>query len=505
MYDWSNGGTTATITNLIAGTYTVTATDINGNTGESTYNVTEPDILMGFIVNQTNVDCSGGNTGSATINATGGTEPYLYLWPDGSMANMNNNLAAGNFDVTVTDTNNCTDLINITISQAAPFLVEVIPDGGIICPGTILNLSALPSGGFTPYNYQWSNGGITQSITVANIGTYTVTVTDNAGCTSDDSVIVSSHPVFTIDVEGTDESIPGANDGTVTVNITNGSSTYEYIWSNAATTQTITDLTPGNYSVTVTDINTNCQENGSITIGTGACNVNLTLIPRNPICANSNDGFIDVFISGGQGPFTYLWSTGDTILNLGILPCESYSLTVTDVLGCTDEEETEIICPDPIILDFQTDTISCSNPTACANVTVSGGTSPYTYNWSNGLAGNFQCGLVADEYMITVTSSEGCAGISSFSIETTDSLEIVLVLTHESETGASDGKAVAFVMGGIAPYQYLWSTGETGTSISMLSEGLYSLTVTDASGCTTIEDFMIDVNVCPFDIFFNPK
>jgi len=505
MYDWSNGQTGTTITNLNAGNYSVTATDANGNTGEESYTVTEPDVLMGFIVNQTNVGCSGGNTGSATVDAVGGTSPYLYLWPDGSMAITNNNLSAGTFDVTVTDSNNCTDLINITISQGAPFTVDVIPDGGIICPGSVLNLSALPSGGFTPYNYLWSNGNTTQSITIANAGTYSVTVTDNTGCESGDTVLVTSHPVFTIDVTGTDESVPGANDGTATLNITNGNSNYNYNWSNGGTTQTITNLTPGNYSVTVTDTNTNCQTMGSTTIGTGACDVNLTLIPSNPDCANSNDGFIDVFISGGLGPFTYLWSTGDTILNLGFLDCGEYSLTVTDVLGCTDEQVAEIVCPDPIILEFQTDTITCSNPTACANVIVTGGTGPYDYDWSNGSNGNFQCGLAAEEYTVTVTSSEGCIGISSFMIETTDSLEIVLALTDESVEGAADGKAVAFVMGGVEPYQYLWSTGETGNTISNLTEGLYSLTVTDASGCTTVENFNIEVSVCPFDIFLVPS
>jgi len=300
-YLWSNGAITATTTNLPAGNYNVTVTDDNGCTATANGTITEPTVLVASASINANVTCNGGTDGGITVSPSGGTSPYTYLWSNGATTATNNNIAAGNYSVTVTDNNGCTATANGTITEPPVLAGSVSTDANVSCNGgTDGSLTVIPSGGTPPYNYLWSNGAISATTTNLPAGNYNVTITDSNGCTATANGTITEPVALTATISATGVTSIGGTDGTASVIVSGGTLPYTYSWSpSGGTSATATGLSAGTYTCTITDNN--------------ACSIMKSVEVEEPI-SPENLPFVESFDnvsgdnSGAQG--TYVFPAG---------------------------------------------------------------------------------------------------------------------------------------------------------------------------------------------------
>ena len=339
-YIWNNGETTEDISNLNAGTYTVTVTDANGCVTTATATISQPAGSLTATVSVTqNVNCFGGSNGSIDLTATDGTAPYTYQWNNGATTEDISNLSAGTYAVTVTDANGCSFTISATITQPN----AALNGSGVVTQNVSCNAGANGTidltvvDGTAPYTYSWSNGETTEDISNLAAGTYTVTVTDANGCTFTTSLTVTQPAAAlntNISITQNVLCYGGAN-GSIDLTATDGTAPYTYIWSNGATTEDITNLTAGTYTVTVTDAN-GCTTTATGTVTQPSASLSAgTSVTQNVSCNGGNNGSITLTVNGGTAPYTYNWSNGDTTQNIGNLASGNYAVTITDANGCT--------------------------------------------------------------------------------------------------------------------------------------------------------------------------
>ena len=253
-FAWSNSATTASITGLSAGSYTVTVTDANSCTSTSSVAITEPAILVASASTTQNVTIFGSNDGSATVNESGGTPNYTYNWSNGGTAATITNLFSGTYSVTITDGNGCTAVDQVTINEPNSIELSMRLDSNVSCTGgTNGGASVSITGGVKPYSVLWSNSLTDSTITGLAAGTYSVTVTDaNGGTAVNDTTITEPAQLVATANLVNSASCAATNDGAAQVSITGGSLPYSIIWSNSATTAAINSLFAGTYTVTVT-------------------------------------------------------------------------------------------------------------------------------------------------------------------------------------------------------------------------------------------------------------
>ncbi len=331
-YAWSNSSTNDSITGLCPGIYSVLVTDAGGCTLTQTFIINSfPALTLSVI--PTNPNCNPG-TGSANATPGGGTAPYSYVWSNSQTVQNATGLTSGTYTATITDANGCT--ITDTVSISIPTVLTLTATStNPICSNGTGSANAIPGGGTSPYYYLWSNAQTTQNATGLAAGTYTVTITDTNGCTITATITITVPPAITATTSSTPSACSGGT-GTATVNAGNGTAPYSYLWTPGnQTTQTATGLSPGNYTVIITDAN-NCTASQTITVGsTGG-----------PTAFTGNDTTIilgsSVYLSAGGG-VSYSWSPA---AGLSCVTCQNpiatpattttYCVTVYDSSGCTD-------------------------------------------------------------------------------------------------------------------------------------------------------------------------
>ncbi len=495
-YDWSSGNSGATASNLPAGTHMVTATDDNGCTQEIDIVIDEPTVLNIAEDNVIDALCEGNSDGEAEVSASGGTSPYDFEWSNGQSGANATNLAAGTYDVTVTDDNGCTEELTITIAEPTALVLTEDTTTDVLCNGEDNgSASVSTNGGTGPYDYEWSNGDNGSTANNLPAGSHTVTVTDDNGCTEEISVLINEPPVLTLALDSsTDALCNGSDDGTASVSGGGGTAPYSYAWSNGSTGDSANDLPAGTHSVTLTDDN-GCTESIDITVDEPA-EVSLSEIANaDASCFGIDDGSSTVQGSGGTAPYTYQWSSGQSTASVNDLAAGSYTITVTDANDCTTEISINIDEPEIVVLveDNHTDALCFGSSDGTATVSSSGGSLPHSYAWSNGQSGSFASGLAAGTLTVTVTDANGCT--NEIDVTIGEAAELLLDETNNLAANcnsSSDGSASVAGSGGTPPYTYQWSNGQTGASATNLAAGSYSVVVTDANGCTESVDVIID-------------
>jgi uncharacterized repeat protein (TIGR01451 family)/gliding motility-associated-like protein len=432
-YQWSASAgsqTTQTAANLAAGTHTVVVTDANGCTLEQGVVIDcVPNCDATISVdNVTHVLCTGDTTGSATVSASSVLNPgatFTFTWNTvppqvdaGVTSSTASGLGAGVYTVSVTiDGTLCQPVQqSITITEPSDALnvsaTSTDETGPTTGDGTA---TANPTGGTPPYTYVWSPGGeTTQTITGLSAGTYTVTVTDANGCIATASTTVNpgSCRDLAANASSTPVSCNGGNDGTATVGVTGGLGPFSYSWSpGGQTTQTITGLTAGVYTVTVTDQSTLCTATSTTTVNQpGALSSGIAV--TNVACFGDNSGSLDLTVTGGTPPYTFLWSPGgETTEDLFNLVAGTYSVVITDANGCTKSDSATVMQPSAelsLAIISQTD-ILC-NESSSVTVEATGGTPPYLYALDGGTpqaSGTFT-NLSQGNHSIVVVDANGC-------------------------------------------------------------------------------------------------
>jgi hypothetical protein len=307
-FEWSNGANTATINNLEPGIYFVTVSDSNGCSKAGNSEVESPPAILLFFSGQ-DVSCFGASDGSASTSVTSGTSGYSYLWSNGSNTESINNVIAGNYEVTVTDNTGCTTEGNYTIESPTELDV-VISVIDVSAPGEADGSAiALVNGGIPGYNFLWSTGETTDQINDLQAGDYTLTVTDENGCSEEVFFTISSPDCgLSVSIAIDPVTCYGNQNGAATAGYSGSSGNVEFLWSTGDTNQTISNIGAGSYSVTITDIN--CIAISSVILtDPPAISVQVT---AEPTACNEATGSATVAANGGTGPSSYLWSNGET-------------------------------------------------------------------------------------------------------------------------------------------------------------------------------------------------
>lgn len=483
-YQWSDGSTNEVLTNIAAGTYSVTVIDANGCTADAEVTLNDIEGILLAVNDVTNNTCNGEGNGSATISANGGVGNYTYLWSNGGTNPTEVDLVAGTYTVTVTDIGGCLGMISFDITEPLPFAVnETI--NNISCndinDGSI---SVSPTGGTGALTLAWNTGSSETSISDLVPGLYSVEITDELGCNEEFEFVITEPEEIVLDITSTiAPQCPGDSTGMIDITATGGTGTLSYLWSTGSTESSISDLEQGDYSLTVTDEN-GCFSAANYTLDDPA---ELTVEPNFvlPTCNDSEDGSITVAPSGGNGEYTYIWCNDDNTETTSSLGAGTYSLTITDGNNCSKAIDFTLDAPlgiDPNV-SFTDVTVNGAND-GTATASPLNGTGPYSYTWSNGETTASISNLMPGAYALTVTDSNDCMAEASIVINNGDcNIVPTANITDISCFDASDGNIEIVLEGAVSPISYSWNNGDTESSISNLNVGLYSVTATDANGC----------------------
>ncbi|MBI4647678.1 MAG: T9SS type A sorting domain-containing protein [Bacteroidia bacterium] len=503
-YIWSDGATNDSRSSLCPGKYFATVTDSLLCIGVITVEIHEPESLsVSFYVDEP--ECYNINNGAITAIPVGGSCPYYYQWNNGDTSASLSGLSPGTYAVIITDINNCTAVDSVQIT-APPLLMAIIMATNVTCySGNDGSATVAASGGTPPYTYLWNTGASTDALQGVSAGIYYFTITDAHGCNLAENISVSEPAQLeAIITSSTDVSCNGGNNGTAIVTAYGGISPYSFLWPSLNTTSVETNLFAGSYVVTVTDYN-GCTATAIAVINEPEP-VSVTKNIINVSCFGGSNGSIDITATGGAPGYNYLWSTSATTQDIISLASASYSLTITDSLLCTAIDSFLITQPDR--LEIIVDTIvnaSCNGYfNGTIDIAAAGGTSPYSYNWSNGHTSASLSGLSAGSYYLTITDNNGCYYDTSFTVTQPAILEAAASATDVTCYGYCDGQGFVSVTGGTFPYTYIWdaATGNQTTQTAVnLCSGAYNITVNDANGC--ISDTVAIVNQ-PSEITLTP-
>lgn len=507
-YAWSNSATTQNVSGLGDGTYTVTVTDANSCTTVASATITEPTEIE--IINSViNASCNGSSTGSIDVIITGGTGSYSFEWSNTATSEDLLNIPAGNYSITVTDTNGCTMDDSFSVAEPEPLSITVSGDNAV-CGASNGKASVTVMGGAGGFTFEWSNGSTNDTINNLAAGTYYITVTDLNNCTANDSVIISSVSTGTLQVTSINHvTCNGGNNGAITVDISGGSAPYTYEWSHDSMLNlpTAGGLAAGTYSVTITD-GSLCVSDTTITITEPTLLSVLNNSVIHNLCYGDQSGTITAVASGGTPAYTFLWSNTETTATISNLAAGDYTVTVSDSNGCTTTATTTINEPSQLspAVDTQTGILCYGDCNGIGSVTVTGGTPPYQYawpgsTWDQALNNN----LCAASHTVTVTDVNGCTATTVINISGPAELIIQNTdITAVTCFGNNDGSVTINATGGTAPAGYTYqleSLSQSSNTFTGLAAGTYGITVTDNNGCTvttTVQvnepmDMMIDL------------
>ena len=448
-------------------------------------------------ITKSNNTCFGDTKGFASVAVKDGKPPYSYSWSTGDTSFNVSGLAAGTYTVEVTDDLGRVVEESVTITEPTEIvLAETIKN--VSCNGqNDGEISITVTGGRFPYVYQWSNGKKTNSISGLAPDDYTVMVTDANGCVQEKTFTITEPDVLVASVGNqTDVSVYGGSDGAGTINVTGGTEPYTYDWTpSVSSTDTASNLKAGTYTVLITDAN-GCTATQQVDITEPVPPYQVVLVSQSDAtCNGANDGAITIDVTGENPPFKYLWSpSGKTTSSISGLSAGEHTVTVTDDKGEKVIETFTILEPTAITAIIEeVSNVTCNgNNDGSATVTATGGEGAFTYLWSNGETTAKANNLKAGSHFVLVTDANGCQVTENVTIAE----PAALVVTASSQTdvscnGQSDGAITVTTAGGDAPYNYSWSNGQAGATLNNLSGGAYTVTVTDANGCTATQSFTI--------------
>jgi len=480
-------------TSLGNGTYTCSIDDANGCSSTQVFTITQPAILSATNT-QTNVNCTGGNSGSAGVTVSGGSPAYTYSWQPspgtGQGSNSAGGLNAGTYTCAVTDNHVC-PLNNVfTITQPAASLSAVGSSVNAACGQSNGSATCTVSGGTSGYTYSWNPGGTTGS-TAANLpaGSYTCLVTDAKGCVKSDTVMVSnsSGPTASL-LSSAGASCNGSCNGNAVVTASGGSGTLTYSWNPAPGagqgTASASLLCAGNYTCTILDANA-CKVTQSVVIAQPTV---LSIASANQTNVSCNggpgNGQATVTAGGGTPAYTYSWNpapgTGQGTPSCGGLTPGNYTCTLTDNAGCTTSKTVVITQPALLTASIAAVPSTCNQANGTASVTPSGGSGSYTYSWSpaGGLAST-TVGVPAGSYTCLITDSLGCTKKDTISLTNTGTLPVAVITPSSPLSFCQNDSTVLQASGGSA---YSWSTGASTPSIVVKNAGTYTVVVTNSCG-----------------------
>jgi gliding motility-associated-like protein len=427
--------------------------------------------------------CYGMGNTSVEAQVFSGQAPYNYAWNNGSTDQMLADVAAGNYQVTITDAQGCSASTSVAVNEAPELVTGIIPTPVSCFGGSNGQAIAYASGGTWPYTFSWETGQTSAQVGGLNAGPYTVTLTDAHGCSASTSVSISEPSALVPAANWGATSCFGGNDAIATASASGGTSPYTFLWNTGQTSAQVSGLSSGPYNVTLTDAHGcsasttgNIQEPGLLVANTLAGAVS---------CFGGNNATASAQCTGGTGPYYFLWNNGQTTAQLAGLSAGTYTVTATDAQGCTAVQWASVDQSALLVSTAVSVVTPCfGGNDGAVSIQSNGGQAPYQYQWSNGQSGTSMSGLAAGLYSVTTTDALGCTTINTTVVG--QPTPVVLNVTSGSVScfGGANGSLMATTGGGTGPYSIAWSNGQIGITANGLSAGTYTLTATDAQGCT---------------------
>jgi hypothetical protein len=518
-YLWSGNGTgiiaTIAVQNtLSAGSYMVTVTDDNGcSASVNSMVITQPQKI---VFKNTTVTPINGSLGEVNLSVQGGTPAYTYSWsgPSGYTATTEDIdllTSAGNYTVTVTDQNSCNSDTTVLIIDSNNLYAYISDKKEVGCfGGTDGSITITPeTNDLNPdFSYEWTGPdgytATTAAISGLKAGTYSVTVTDatpdpDKTYTITDIVITQPAAVLSVTTTPGNPLCAGGSTGFVDADAAGGTLPYTYSWKKNGTdltenTEVISQLSHGNYEVTVTDANS-CPATTTATLtNPSAISVNSAIVTPVTCIGTKNDGSIALNVSGGTGTLNYRWSNGLTSPNISLLSPGTYICTITDANKCFTTTTQTVGQPAAITAGFSNANVSCFGGTnGSIDLTPAGGNNgTYTYAWSSGAVSEDLSGITAGNYSVTITDSKNCEKLFTTSITEPTELNISqTALQNVNCNGLTNGSISVSASGGTSPYLWSWSNSQTGPVASNLAAGSYTVTAIDNKNCTKDAVFVI--------------
>lgn len=485
----STTGATVTASPTTTTTYTVTGTNAAGCVSVATATVT---VGTGPVLttSMTPVLCNGGATGTATVTPASGSG-YTYSWaPTGGSSSTATGLIAGTYTATVS-LGTCSSTTTVIVTQPT-ILNATTSQVNILCNGAATgSASVVPSGGAGGYTYSWApSGGISATATGLVAGTYTCTITDANLCSITRTFTITQPTVLTATTSQTNVLCFGNSTGSASVVASGGVGGYTYIWApSGGTSATATGLAAGTYTCTIRDANL-CQTTRVFTITQPAAPLSNAVTQTNVLCNGSSTGSATVTPSGGTAGYTYTWfpSVSTTSIATG-LAASNYTCTVTDLNGCTATNIFTITQPTALNATLTATTATCSQANGSATASsVSGGVGGYTYSWTpTGGSAVTASSITPGSYTLQITDANGCSITRTVVVPNLGGPTAGISTTNNVTcNGLNNGSITAFASGGTGVLTYSWSpVGGTGLVASGLAPNTYTITVTDATGCTS--------------------
>jgi gliding motility-associated-like protein len=495
-YSWApTGGTGATASGLCAGTYTCTISSPAGCSITKTFTITQPPAITAT-QSQVNVTCNGSCNGSATVVASGGTGTYTYSWaPSGGTSATASGLCAGSYTCTISSPAGCSINVSFTITQP-PAITATQSQTNVTCNGACNGTATVvASGGNGTYTYAWApSGGTGATASGLCAGSYTCTISSPAGCSITKTFTITQPPAFTVTPSQVNVTCNGTCNGSATVVVGGGTPPYTYSWApTGGTGSTTSSLCAGTYTCTYTDA-AGCTGTQTFSI-TQPTAITATTSFVSATCGNAN-GSATATPSGGVGPYTYLWSPGGQTTQTAInLVAGTYTCAIHDFNGCL--LTVTVTVPNagsPALTVTAFTNVTCNG--ACngtATVSASGGTGPYTYNWTpTGGTGTNATGLCPGTYTCTVTDANGCTATATVLITQPPAITATSSQVNVTCNAACNGSATVVASGGTGTYTYAWApSGGTGATASGLCAGSYTCTISSPAGCSITQTFNI--------------
>ena len=487
---WNDGVITEDRNSMATGNYSVTINDNNLCSAQLSVSIGS---ASGLNISETHstVTCNGLSDANININVTGGSLPYTFMWNDATVSQNRANIPAGNYSVSATDNNGC--IISTGINIAEPTLLNLTQThNNVLCKGGnsgSINITA--TGATLPYTYVWNDGTLTEDRNNIVAGNYSVTTTDNNSCSALLAVVITEPSAINISETHTDILCNGGATGSINITSVGGTSPYTYYWNDGGISEDRSNISIGNYLLTVTDNNL-CTSTLSVNIVQPAPVV-VSEAHGNVLCHAGNDGWVNLTTSGGILPYTFVWNTGSNAEDPLNMVAGNYSVTVNDNNACSTSLNVSISEPTSISTNEIHANVSCMGYSDGAiTISISGGTPAYFYLWNDGVITQNRINVPAGNYAVTVTDNNLCTASTLVAITEPAGMNLISSFVNPTcETNNADGSISLNITGGSVPYIFNWSNGTGANNLSGLEPGNYLVTVTDANNCTVGANFSL--------------